>query len=268
MRPEVAKFRERTTGTIKLIAVNKMYRDIPFVTAPIWNEKRRKFGYGGQEDMSSVQLKSVPLVFESTGHYNVSHNEILNLSYPADKEKAAFLMFDQSPYVVASPRLVKQGETLFYIEDREVESQEISSNADNIMKSLMFIEKMKVDDIKDFCLLLGLSTGGSLSIMTGNLKALALKDPKKILDFKTSNYDEKLFVLKLLEKGILKKDKKNHIYDNANLIGRTIEETALFIRDRENEKVVDLWRKKLTGKVEPPKGSGTGENTGNTGGDE
>lgn len=268
MRKEVKDFRERTSGKIKLISVNQLYRNIPFTTVPLWDEKRQEFGLGGQEEMTAAELKKCPVTFDPEQHFTVSHNETLDLSIPKQREKAAILMFDQKPFIVPSAKDVKEGETIFYIEDREVESKNISSTADQVMEALQFVTKMKADDLKDYCMLLGLPTNASLSIMEGNLKKMAMDNPSKILGFKNSKYDEKLFILKLLENGTLKKDRKNYIWDNEVLVGRNLDDAVLFTRDKENEKVVDLWRRSIVGKRSTKGGSKNDNGSkGETGGD-
>lgn len=237
--------RSRKDGSIKLIAVNPKYRNVPFFATPIWDAKRRKYRKGGQEDLNKTELAKCALIISEDEHYPVSHNEILDLSDDMQREKAAFLC-DQDPFIVIGVKNVKPDETLFYIEDRESEAKEFISNADKVLKALQIIEAAPIDDYKDMCLMLGLPSSGSKTVLTHALQAKAMKEPEKIIKLKEGNYEEKLFILKLIEKGILTKSRKdNRIYDGENLIARNLDESVLYMKQKENAAVVEIWRKNL-----------------------
>ena len=237
--------RKRTDGTIKLIAVNNKYRNIPFFTTPLWDGKRRKYGKGGQEDMSKSELAKCEFVISEDEHYPVSHNEVLDLSDPAQREKAAFLC-DQDPFIVIGAKNVKPGETLFYIEDRETEAKDFIDNTDNIFAALKIIDAASIDDYKDMCLMLSLSTAGSKTVLLRTLRAKAMKEPEKIIKLKNGDYEEKLTILKLIDAGVLKKGKNDgRIYDGENLIARNLDESVLYLKDKDNAAVVDIWMKNL-----------------------
>lgn len=237
--------RTRKDGSIKLIAVNNKYRNIPFFTTPLWDGKRRKFRKGGQEDMSKAELAKCELIISEDEHYPVSHNEVLDLSDNAQREKAAFLC-DQDPFIVIGAKNVKPGETLFYIEDRETEAKEFVANTDNIFEALKIIDSASIDDYKDMCLMLSLPTAGSKTVLLQTLKAKAMKEPEKIIKLKNGDYEEKLTILKLIDAGVLKKGKKDsRIYDGEILIARNLDEAVLYLKDKANEAVIDIWMKNL-----------------------
>lgn len=237
--------RKRKDGSIKLIAVNNKYRNIPFFTTPIWDERRRKYRKGGQEDLSKADLAKCALVISEDEQYPVSHNEVLDLSDDAQREKAAFLC-DQFPFIVIGAKNVKPGETLFYIEDRESEAKEFVDNTDNIFAALKIIDAASIDDYKDMCMMLSLPTSGSKTVLLQTLKAKAMKEPEKIIKLKNGDYEEKLVILKLIDAGVLNKGRKDgRIYDGENLIARNLDESVLYLKDKANAAVVDIWMKNL-----------------------
>lgn len=241
----IEKIRKRDSGTIKLIAVNNKYRNVPFFATPIFDAKRRKYRLGGQEDMSKGELAKCALIISEDEHYSVSHNEILDLSDPVQKEKACFLC-DQDPFIVVGSKNVRPNETLFYVEDRESEAVEFTSHADNVFKALKIISALSVDDYKDFCLLLGMPSTGSKSVLEHSLKAKAMKEPEKIIKISAGDFEDKLFILKLIEKGVLRKERKDgRIYDGESLVARNLDDAVLFIKDEKNAIVIDGWRKSL-----------------------
>lgn len=240
------EIRKRDTGTIKLIAVNNKYRNVPFFATPIYDAKRRKYRLGGQEDMTLNQLSKCALKISEDEHYPVSHNEVLDLSDPVQKEKVC-LLYDQDPYIVVGSTNVKPGETLFYIEDRETEAVVENTFYDDVLKAMQIIAKSSVDDYKDMCMLLGLPSKGSKNVMEHTLKLKAMKEPKKIIKLKEGDFEERLFILKLIDKGVLTKSRKdNRIYDGQSVIARNLDDAVLFIKDEKNAVLLDSWRKTLS----------------------
>lgn len=239
------KIRKRDSGIIKLIAVNNKYRNVPFFATPIYDEKRRKYRFGGQEDMKPAELAKCALIISAEEHYPVSHNEILDLSDPAQKDKAAFLC-EQDPYIVVGVSNVKPGDTLFYIEDRESEATEQNTFYDEVLKAMQIIAKASIDDYKDMCLLMGMPTNGTKNVLEHNLKSRAMKEPTKIIELKEGDFEEKLFVLKLIDKGVLRKDRKDgRLYDGQSVVARNLDDAVLFIKDEKNAVLIDSWRKTL-----------------------
>lgn len=237
--------RKRKDGTIKIIAVNNKYRNVPFFVTPLWDAKKRKYLKGGQEDMSPSELSKCGLIISEDEHYPVSHNEVLDLSDPVHKEKAA-LLYNQDPFIVVGSKNVKPDETLFYIEDRESEAKDFTNHADLVFKALSIIQKASTQDYADMCLILGMPSKGTKTVLEQSLKAKAMKEPEKIIKMQEGDFEDRLFILKLIDAGTLRKERKDgRIYDGENLIARNLDEAVLYLKDERNIAIIDSWRKTL-----------------------
>ena len=96
------------------------------------------------------------------------------------------------------------------------------------------------------CLILGMPSKGTKTVLEQSLKAKAMKEPEKIIKMQEGDFEDRLFILKLIDAGTLRKERKDgRIYDGENLIARNLDEAVLYLKDERNIAIIDSWRKTL-----------------------
>lgn len=240
------KIKELGPRTVELVAINPMYRNVPFFAVPVYNEEKRSYDLCGQEKMTPAEKEKQPIAFEVNESYPLMHRDKCDLNFEKDKLMYAFWL-TQKDVVARTKKEAKKGVHLFYIEDKELEAKETISKTEKIFEALKYVtEKITTSDYENYALLLGMNVkGATMSMLGGALKQRALDNPEQVISVFQGDNEHKLFALKLLSKGILSRKSDGRIYDKDNLIGRDVDDVVIYIRDEKNAMVVDIWAKKL-----------------------
>ena len=244
------RFKEIKGNVVTLVACHNLYRDVPFFAHPVYNNELRGYDLCGQEKLTEIQKKNEPFILDPLESIALTHNMKFYKGIPHDELMYKFVQSLIAVGIVAEDvRKVQKGKHIFYLDDKEVLSLAITDKADKTMKALNLLsDKVTLDDLKGYALLLKMNIKGlTENQIKAGLQQKALDNPADVIEAIEGNNDDKLFILQLLDKGILIR-KQGRIYDDQILIGRDLDEAMMYKKDVVNQQLVDAWSRKLNPK--------------------
>lgn len=239
----VRKKDKENNRTVRIVAVNKKYRDRPFFAAPKLKDGIYLTGQHKGCGLSSAELaadKSV-LTIDEKKQYPVMHYQSFDLSNDRDRIMFNFLLFVDE--IAHSSKLVRPSKHLFYIEDKERESVEDIKFNDLMFEAMEKIRNEKLDSLIDVAIYV-LESGDpkkmSKTILTKRLYDICKTNPERILEYYKGGNEDLLFVKKLINYGILQK-RLDGIYDDSTYLGKIEKDVVIFLRDKKHNTYKTRW---------------------------
>lgn len=194
-----------------------------------------KYVYGAYKNEAKTELKRFSIVSTTT---------LLNLETPLGK--AMFSAACASRFTVGAKDAFPN--PYFKIEIPELRAQIELEHLDDAEEALVYVSKLKEDELYDLALLLGITgfSNRSLSEKKTFMRKLALDNPEKIITAK--NDQDKAIILivkKAIGQKIIKEQKGVFLFSDYQM-GITIEQTVHFCK--QNEEIFELIKSSLTKK--------------------
>ena len=225
-------------SVVRLIAVNKMYRTVPYFAVPVYDEEKREWR-PTKADCDEIAPIKVRLDYEPDDQFPLTHQ----MSFDKNKPEDVFLLAlaKLQPVIAPSKRDVVSTKHLFYLEDVEAEAEVSISKVDRIFEALSLVkENSSVGSMRDLAIYLGFNPGDSLKVLQSHVYSFIENDPDTVLSFFKNSNLQKLLVKKAIHYGILK-NRGGLFYDGERLIGRDEAEVELFVMDEKNAPLVGKW---------------------------
>jgi hypothetical protein len=237
---------------MRVVAVNKKYERAPIARAPRYKNGKPLWGFENDKTISEEEKKLMKEVFPLNDEdvVVIKHLDQFDMSDPQQKAKYIFFVNTQEDLVAKSKATVKPSKHRFYIENK-VEDALI--NVDKFSKKRKAMETAYAvmdggeEKIKDSLRLLGIPFKGySLIQLQEALLMKAETDSTffiRTLDDRSAN--ERIFIAKLLEHGIIKKTKTKTFIYNESVIAINEIQMIEYISEKKNADLVDMWAKTM-----------------------
>jgi len=267
--------------TVKLIAVDKRYKESSYPFRPVYSERLGTYKTGqhidpaipetsgnltldemtGEVKLSEDKRKRFPYVIKPEVQINFVNGQEFDLTKEKDgtpvnpKDVALFnLLREEAWFVSPSKDKLIPRKHYFYIKDDLFEAEQRVKKSDMAYRAEKFIrEEMTPEGLRDIALVL------SYKLKDFNYKAekftdIMLKDrllelckskPEKILECKESGTSDDIYVLKLALHGIIKRRGNDFYTDTGSLIGTDLEQVKKYMRMDDNTMTVSKWNRLL-----------------------
>lgn len=271
----MAKKKEKEELLIE--ATDKKYRRAPeFYCVPESPDGNYYFGFEEDEDLSAEEKEKMATALKKaylqkskdaeSGEVRnadvsipVKHNDRFDLNTPLGKGLARFLRKQSN--VAENKSAIIPAKHRFVIMDLQHEA-EIKVSKINIKREA-FVKANEIvnagpEAIKDACRQIGIMTRGFSNIQVEQaLLEYADNTPKKFIDIISDPLGKyRIFIAKLIEKGIIKKQKNgSYSYgEDRNVIAINEHQMIVYLQDKANESIVTLWGNELSdNRLEKPK---------------
>lgn len=177
--------------------------------------------------------------------YQISPNQVFDRSNPRDM--LILQMAKDNGFLAESRERVNTVEGhRFFVLDEEYEADKTSIKIDKTYEAISLMTEMSQEDKYDLARILGQYVSKmSDKKVNAFLKKTAVDNPDSIiLSLADKDYKSRVFVKKLMEKNILRNDRGKIMYQD-NLIGASIDDAVLYVRDPRNASDVTAWGRLL-----------------------
>lgn len=225
-------------STVRLLAVNELYRTVPYFAVPIYDEEKKKWRPDNEDfkAISSVPVRRKP---DPEKQYPLSHQDNFDKSKPDDVFLLALAKLQ--PLIAPNSKSVIKSKHLFYLQDVEEEAKTEVKSMDKIFEAMKLIkENASVSTMRDLAIYLGLNPSDSMMVIQGRVYKYLNENPQAVLNYFSNTNSSRLMVKKAIYYSILK-NKGGIFYDHDRLIGRDEAEVELFVRDAINAPLVAKW---------------------------
>lgn len=230
---------------IKIFAINKKYKEKPFLVTAVTDVNLKKF-VTGQEHLTAAELAKSELVIKPEDNYMIRNNDEFILRRVGDKydltrDYALYCLLQVVPEVAPSRSEAIQGTHLFYLENYEKEAKEKVSLSKMRAKAYAKVADVaSLVDMVDMLFYFG-ETAASVSSSRAEAKIYELVEARAdevVKYFDNAEASRKLvFVKKLLYYNIIKKQSNGYLMYGDIVLGANDKEASVFIFDNKNEKV-------------------------------
>lgn len=241
----MAKVEEYVEERIKVYAVNKKYKEKPFLVTAV-TDPIKKVYVTGQEHLSKTELSNSELVISHKENYMVRNGDELvlrkkNDKYELSRDYALYCLLRVVPEIANSKDEVINGNHLFYMQNFEQEAEKKISiskvRAQAYAKVSTFVA---LTDMADMLFYFG-ETSANASHKRAEAKIYELVEakPSEVLDyFANSEMSQKIVMIKkLLYYNIIKKQTNGYLVYGDITLGANEKEAAVFVFDAKNDKV-------------------------------
>lgn len=182
--------------------------------------------------------------------YPVRHNQQFNMNTPYELGLLALALTDP---LIAKSKKDLQATDRFYIEREQAESRDKAMNLLSKRKALDvasdIVENGTVETIRDMVRLIERVADVSKISEIKAIELLMAEADERPVSFLNKMNDEhrnqKVFIKKLVEFGLLSKRKDGYYNINGNRMATTIEELIDFIKSPKNQVLIDNWGEQI-----------------------
>jgi hypothetical protein len=242
----MAKTIEMTEERVKIYAVNKKYKDKPFLVTAVTDNKTRSL-LTGQEHLSQAELSKSELVIDPNDHYMIRNSDELVLrrdakgKYELSRDYALYCLLQVVPEVASSRSEVVSGTHLFYMENLEKEAEKkLSTYKSQGLASAKIAELATLSDMIDMLFYFGESAVNVSSARAeSKVYELAHTRSQEVLDYFNKKEESRrlVFIRKLLHYRIIVKQANGYLVYGDITLGANDNEAANFVFDNKNDKV-------------------------------
>lgn len=259
---------KKPDSIVKLVATKDDYKKIATYVCPKYHEGRLSFEVNGKEyvgahkqmgDKMQVVCDDTPLLLTPDVSLPIQDGMTFDLDNP--KQEFLYQLALGSGYVTPPGERVNIAYHRFKIEDKEQAAVEKSSRFDMVVRAANMLRDLSTEQMRDLAVILSVNKrkynidvrGMSVNQIEAFLKSLCEKDPKAIISsLDDQEYKYKVFLQKLVLNGIVSRD--GAAYRNGDtLVGADENYAILFLKERENEKLVTQWGEILKSRETPIK---------------
>lgn len=229
---------------VKIIAKERKYRDHIFFCVAPFDPSTGKY-LTGQENCSQDEiekLKEKGIWIDPNLQYPVMQH--MTLDKNKEKDIAIINLFRNVEEIANSKSEIIPGVTLFYMEDVEIEAENSVTLYDKRYEAETKVrENTTINKLADLCMLLGVHDIKQLTptMMQDRIFKICSENPDRVLECFNPASKDRLFMLKLLDYGILYRNRNNEIYYHEVYVGRSIEEAMQFLSRPSNSTYKDKW---------------------------
>lgn len=269
----------KKTHKVKVVAERNKYTKFPFMAVPKFDTQMNTYITGqhiipgvtaenegltveemtGIKPLNDAKLKRFPYVINPDNQTPVIHLSNLDLSTDEAgrvinyKDKALLDFYLLTGVVAPSKDAFVIDKHFFYIKDDILEAEKRVSKKKYVYKAMKMIEENTSSrKLSDVALLLSYKVPGyslnpknmSLSQLEDSILEACEKYPEHILSCYEKGAEEQLFILKLVNSGIIKR-KDDAFYDGQLFLGNQLSEVQIFMTKVENAGNIDKWIKQL-----------------------
>ena len=250
----------QTQEVVRLIATTKKYERAPFFYAPEFGPDGKVIYYFDYDKSLSeeekVKLKeSLRFTAESDENGVLKLHHLMRLDISQSRDKAIFLHLKNAPLGKTPVALDKTNSNpskhRFYIENKELEARQsvkgfsVKFKAMNLANEILTAQSAENDTVRDALRLLGIPVKGLSNAQLQNalLKESETGAVKFINMLDDKNRDYRIFIIKLIERGIVNKSKSgSYSYeDEKNVIAMNEHQMIVFLQENENANLVRIW---------------------------
>jgi hypothetical protein len=238
---------------VRLIASDKKYQTAPVFIAPIYTESTMSFDVNGkvykgkkvsEGDEAVVVADGTPIRMSDVDSYKFSHLQEFVSGSPVDDFFVELLR--GSGMVAKNKQSVNPDYHRFYFENHEDEAIATISKAELTFDALSRVKGLSIEEMEDYCRLLGENV---LRLTKKQIEAklmnVAYNKPKDLLDlFDDKNRKQKMFLRKLIEKGIVRITNGKYTY-GTDLIGANEDFAIQYLKDPNNNSMVSQWNQMI-----------------------
>lgn len=263
---------------------NRKYKLHPYRSIAIWSDTLKTYLTGqhidhykdttrnnlttdemtGKERLSPQKAKLFPYVINPLEPLMLIHNAPVDLTkdelgnYINVVDKAFYDYLVYQPVVALNKEVFNRTKHVFYIQDEEKEAAGRITQKSLVYKAAFMIrENTSFEKLKEVGLLLNFSsTDFNVNLdriskvkLEDMIYSLCEKDPQKVIDCFDADVDNKLFVLKLVDKGILKR-KGNDFFEGSRYIANGLDGVLAYISNKEGQLDASKWHKMFDNKYE------------------
>lgn len=242
----MAKTIEIIEERVKIYAVNKKYKEKPFLVTAVTDNKTRNL-LTGQEHLSQAELNRSELVIDPNDHYMIRNSDELILrrdakgKYELNRDYALYCLLQVVPEVAASRSEAISGTHLFYMENLEKEAEKkVSVSKSRALAYAKVAELATLSDMVDMLFYFGeAASNASAKRAEAKIYELVESRSQEVLDYfiKTEESRRLVFIRKLLHYRIVVKQSNGYLVYGDITLGSNDSEAANFVFDNKNDKV-------------------------------
>lgn len=246
--------------TVKIIAINKKYKEKPYFMCMPYDNKLNKC-VNGLEDISPLMISKMELVPKEEDTFPIQNNMEFKLekndkgNYLLTRDYALYKLALVDPNI-ANSRAEATNKHLFYIENFEKEAEQIVSvSKAKAQAGGKVAELVSLKDMYDVLFYMGKNPSSlSQTRAEGELYKLVEERPKDVLEYfnKIEHSRKIVFVKKCLSYGFLKKNSNGYIQYEDNTLGANDDEAASFLWDEKHSSIYEPL-KDMVDKIEKVK---------------
>lgn len=246
-----------TKETVRIMAVNKVYKVKPYMPTAVYDTTKRKFITGVVElsDAQAAKIKNDHgIVFDKNCNIVYNNMDVLTLykdeagAYIFDYDFAKYNFLLSQPEVAASNSEVIPGTTIMYVDNYEREASNEVSKEKTKFKAMQKLMECTAQDWADILFFFG-SNPINMSATLVEKNALALKDtrPLEVIAYfdKKEQSDKVVFVNKLLANKLLDKDVHDVIMYDGQALGVGAVAAAAYLYDEANDRMFSALKQAL-----------------------
>tara|TARA_B100000686_G_C16641153_1_gene890200 strand:- start:242 stop:1006 length:765 start_codon:yes stop_codon:yes gene_type:complete len=224
---------------IKIIASKESFETAPFYVAPRWDSVSKKF-LSGQQDMSKEELEKVSLVIDEETSIAINHGQELDTENNTDLQILNLLKHVKE--IAPDKMNMNPAYHRFYLQDLEGEAKHSIGKSKVKFECYDYVRNLSLKEMSDF----GRVIGVKVKNMSGTQIEAAIfdkieSDPKHVRGcFKDTDMKTKVFVDKLIEKGVVVYKGSKYYYGDE-MIAINMDYLVEYVKDRSNAPVVNQW---------------------------
>lgn len=210
----------------------------------------------GRDSLTTEQWKRFPYPILANTPQILYHGQEVDLSQKDDgsyvnpKDKALYEYWLHLPEVAKTKEDYNVDRHIFYIEDKEAEAVASISKRELIYKAMDLMHKnASFQRLTEVALLLNyyvpqvnIPTQLSKNQLENRIYDVIDSHPEKVIQCFSENAAEDLFILKLVNYGIITR-KENDFYDGETFLGNNVNAVKMF--GKENQALYNKWGKLL-----------------------
>lgn len=242
----MAKIQENRQEVVKLYAVNKKYKEKPFLATAVTDPILKKF-VTGQEHLTESQLSKSDLIIKHTENYMLRNNDELvlevkpNGEYVLNRDYALYCLYSVVPEIAKTKDDVVMGVHLFYMQNFEKEAEsKISVSKVRAKAYAKVSELVTLQDMVDILFYFGDNATNMTPVRAeARIYGLVETIPSEVLEyFKDLAQSQKMvFIKKALANSFIKKQSNGYLLYGDIMLGANEQEAATFVFDDRNSKV-------------------------------
>ena len=242
----MAKTQETVIEKVKFFAVNKKYKEKPFLATAVTDPVLRKF-ITGQEHLSAAELSRSELVIDPKENYMLRNNDELTLErvgakYNLTRDYALYCLFSIVPEIARSKDDVIAGTHLFYMQNLEREAEKNISDAKVRAKAYAKVtDLISLTDMSDMLFYFGETAARATTTRAeAKIYELVERTPNAVLEYfdKSEESRQLVFVKKLIYYGLIKKQTNGYLFYGDIMLGADEKEASIFLYDDKNSKII------------------------------
>ena len=224
---------------IKIVASKESFETAPFYVAPRYDSVKKEF-LTGQQHMSKEELENISLKIDEETSIAISHGQELDTANQTDLQILNLLKYVRE---VAPDKLsTNPSYHRFYLEDLEGEAKVSISKSKVKFDCYDYVRKLSSKELSDFGRVLGVKVKNmSGTQIEASVFDKIETDPDHVKScFKDSDMKTKVFVNKLVEKGVVVYKASKYFYGDE-MIAINMDYLIEYVKDRTNSPVVNQW---------------------------